>query len=230
MSVVSPSGPQPTTTSVAPQRRSKGPAALVAILILALGIATGAILGARHEDQHWRPLYDHAMTEVAHWKSSSEEWKSSSEDWQQSRKLIHSKLLSLQQRVAKSVGDLTNPHFVLWNSCIASGPATGCRLTPGHEYIGGVPDTFTYYVSFRSTVPVTVKIMSTSNFVCWESGNCPAHWVEWANRTNLKGGVFHDAEGCAGYIAVFSSTQSGTLYPDVSITRNPAPSATGACR
>lgn len=168
-----PVGPSPTTAPVAPQRRSKGPAAVVAIVIVALGRGTGAILGAHHEDQHWQPLYDHAMTEVAHWRSSSEKW-------QQSRKQIHSKLLSLQHRVAKSVGDLTNPHFVLWNSCVASGPATGCPLTPGREYVGGVPDTFTYYVSFRSTVPVTLKIMSTANFVCWESGNCSAHWVEWA--------------------------------------------------
>jgi hypothetical protein len=46
----------------------------------------------------------------------------------------------------------------------------------------------------------------------------------------LSGGVFHDAEGCAGYLAVFFSDQSGTLYPDVSIDRHPAAHSTGACR
>ncbi len=180
-----PVGPSPTTAPVAPQRRSKGPAAVVAIVIVALGRGTGAILGAHHEDQHWQPLYDHAMTEVAHWRSSSEKW-------QQSRKQIHSKLLSLQHRVAKSVGDLTNPHFVLWNSCVASGPATGCPLTPGREYVGGVPDTFTYYVSFRSTVPVTLKISpplissagraETARLTGWSGRSQGLFWITEGKR------------------------------------------------
>jgi hypothetical protein len=225
-----PAETSPTLNPLVPlRRRSKVPVAIVAVVILAAGTMTGAVLGARHAERHWRPLYDRAVTDYDRAVTEVGHWKSSSENWQQSRRQINEKLLSLQARISTSVGDLTNPHFVLWNSCGASGPATGCPLTPGHEYVGGVPDTFTYYVSFRSTVPVTVKIMSTSNFVCWESGNCTAHWVEWANRTNLKGGVFHDAEGCAGYIAVFTSTQPGILYPNISITRNPAPNATGAC-
>jgi hypothetical protein len=134
----------------------------------------------------------------------------------------------LQKRVANSVGSLDNPHFVLWNSCSALAP--GCQLAPGHEYVGGVPDTFTYNVSFRSTVPVTVWIMTTSNFVCWETGTCPWHAWGREKRTSLNGGEFHEAEGCAGYLAVFFSEQSGTLYPNVSIDRHPAAHATGACR
>ncbi len=43
----------------------------------------------------------------------------------------------------------------------------------------------------------------------------------WSNVTNLNNDVIHAAEGCAGYFAIFSSKQAGTLYPDVSITRNP---------
>jgi hypothetical protein len=197
-----------------------------AVIVLTGSISAAAVLGVRHgvqtEHDYWTPRYDRAITQVAHWKSESQQWQESSDQYQ-------SQLQDLQKRIKESVGDLNNPHFVLWNSC-GFGPSGGCLLRPGYEYVGGVPDTFTYYVSFRSTVPVTVKIMSSSDFVCWESGNCPARWVQWKNLTHLEGGVFHDAEGCAGYFAIFSSQQAGILYPDVSIVRNPSSHPTGACR
>lgn len=117
-----------------------------------------------------------------------------------------------------------------WNAC--DGGKTGCPLTPGRYYVGGVPDTFTYYVSFRATVPVTVWIMTTRSFVCWETRQCA--WQEgavgWEPTTLLRNGIFEDAEGCAGYLAVFLSDRPGTLYPNVEIERNPAPRPTGACR
>jgi hypothetical protein len=137
-------------------------------------------------------------------------------------------LTSLRDQISSSVGDLNNPRFVLWNSCGAD--TDGCPLKPGFEYVGGVPDTFTYYVNFRATVPVTVRIMSTEDFVCRESGACSANSVGWDDQTSLANGVFHDAEGCAGYLAVFTSDEHGTLYPDIRITRNPAPAPTGTCR
>lgn len=202
--------------------RRRLPVVFAAIVSLVASTGAGAFLGARHEDNHWTPLYNGAVREVAHSKSDSLKW-------QQSTERYHGQLQDLQTKITASVGDLTNPHFVLWNSCGAAGPAAGCPLTPGYEYVGGAPDTFTYYVSFRSTVPVTVRIMTTHDYVCWKTGYCAAHWVGWQDLTSLHNGVFHDAEGCAGYLAVFTSKQAGTLYPDVSITRNPAPEATGAC-
>ncbi len=135
---------------------------------------------------------------------------------------------SIRGRIDTSVGDLQSPRFVLWDTC--DGTSHECPLTPGWVYVGGVPDTFTYHVNFRATVPVTVRIMSTGDYVCWATGTCRAHWVGWDNRTSLSGGVFHDAEGCAGYLAVFTADQYGTLYPDIRITRNPAPVGTGVCR
>jgi hypothetical protein len=137
-------------------------------------------------------------------------------------------LQNLRSKIKSSVGNIERPHFVLWNSCGAADPGAGCSLTPGYEYVGGVPDTFTYFVKFHSTVPVTVWIMSPSNFVCWETHTCPWHGVGWESRTHVNG-VFHDAEGCAGYISVFVSDEAGTLYPKVSITRNPAAEPTGVC-
>jgi hypothetical protein len=204
--------------------------ALVAIVVLAAGASLGALLGAQHEDHHWAPLYNQAVTEVAHWKSDSQTWHKTSQGYLQSSQTYQGQLQDLQAKIGASVGDLNNPSFVLWNSCGAGGPAAGCSLTPGYEYIAGVPDTFTYFVNFRSTVPVTVWIMSSSNFVCWETHLCAWKAVGWQNQTDLQNGVFHTAEGCAGYFAVFFSAQSGTLYPDVRITRHPAAHPTGVCR
>ncbi|HEY7281151.1 MAG TPA: hypothetical protein VID47_06095 [Actinomycetota bacterium] len=135
---------------------------------------------------------------------------------------------SLLGQIHSSVGDLHSPRFVLWDTC--DGSTHGCPLTPGWVYVGGVPDTFTYHVNFHSTVPVTVRIMSTGDYVCWSTGTCQAHWVGWDNRTKLTNGVFHDAEGCAAYLAVFTADQYGTFYPDIRITRNPAQIGTGVCR
>jgi hypothetical protein len=40
---------------------------------------------------------------------------------------------------------------------------------------------------------------------------------------------FHDAEGCADYLTVFTSAGAVTVTPDVSVTYKPADHATGAC-
>ena len=217
--------PRPEGSNPIRRRAAIIVASLAALII---GAVAGAGIGIRHEREHWTPLYNQAVTdyegataEVAQWKTASQQARQTSERYQ-------GRLEELQKRVSSSVGDLNHPHFVLWNSC-GAGPLAGCALQPGHEYVGGVPDTFTYNVSFRSTVPVAVRIMSSHNFVCWETKNCAWTYTWWSPRTHLTGGVFHLAEGCAGYIAVFSSDQSGVLYPNVSIDRHPADHLTGAC-
>jgi hypothetical protein len=204
------------------------------VLAVTTSTSAGAFLGIRHERGHWAPLYGKVVTEVAQLKSDSEQlrrnsnqYQASSDQYRQSRDKYQAQLQDLQKNVLAAVGDLDHPSFALWNDCGAAGPFAGCSLTPGHEYIGGVPDTFTYYVSFRSTVPVTVWIMTSANFVCWETHYCAWRAVGWENRTRLDNGVFHAAEGCAGYFAVFFSNQAGTLYPDVRITRKPAAHPTG---
>ena len=211
-----PASAEEPATGRKPERlnwRRKAIILAVMVGLMASAAVGGAFLGARREVNHWRPLYTQAMSQVALSQTSSHEYQGQLED--------------LQGKITSSVGSLDNPHFVLWNSC-GLDTAAGCPLTPGYEYVGGVPDTFTYDLSFRSTVPVTVRIMTTHDYVCWKSGYCAAHGVWWQDLTSLHD-VFHDAEGCAGYLAVFTSKQAGTLYPDVSITRNPAPDATGAC-
>ncbi|MDP9295790.1 MAG: hypothetical protein M3O88_03705 [Actinomycetota bacterium] len=191
-------------------------------LLLVAGAATaGAFFGIHHERDRWQPLYARTADQVVRWKADSARWQQRSDKYQ-------GLLKTLQTRVSTSVGDLASPHFVLWNSCTSAGPSAGCQLIPGHEYIGGVPDTFTYNLSFHADVPVTVWILSSQNFVCWETHTCAWHGIGWQSRTDLDA-VFHDAEGCAGYIAVFTSDQPGTLYPNVSVTRNAASQPTGVC-
>jgi hypothetical protein len=190
-------------------------------LLLVTGAATaGVYVGIHHERDHWQPLYRAAVMDVAHWRSASTNWRLRSQRYQ-------GLFEHLQSDVSSSVGDLQSPHFILWNSC-GAGPDAGCQLSPGHEWIGGVPDTFTYNLQFHADVPVTVWIFSSHDFVCHETGQCAANGLVWRDRTELSA-VFHAAEGCAGYIAVWTATQPGTLYPEVSVTRNAAPQPTGVC-
>jgi hypothetical protein len=195
--------------------------ALAAVVLAAASLTAGVFVGIHHERGHWQPLYRAAVRDATHWRSDSVRW-------QLRTKRYEDQLSSLQSDVSSTVGDLEAPHFVLWNSCGSQGPDAGCPLVPGKEYIGGVPDTFTYDLSFHSTVPVTVWILSSDAFVCRETGACPVNGLVWRDRTELDA-VFHGAEGCAGYIAVWEASEAGTLYPNVAVTRNPAPDATGVC-
>ena len=129
--------------------------------------------------------------------------------------------------------------------------ATGAR-------IGGVPDTFTYSPSYQATVPVGVFYLTLDQYVQFAdcSNNADAssriscvtgtyydvlrtsslvHDSEVYSCTPGSASCtffsydFHLAEGCASYLAVFFSTKAGTIYPDQTITYNPASVGTGAC-
>ncbi len=212
--------PRPT------RRRSKK---VLLVLMAFLFLGAGIVAGTLSRDTHWRPLYRSAMADAAHWEAQSQSWEQKSRTFQTSGEQTQEQLDDLETKIKSTVGSLDSPHFLLWNSC-GSAPTTGCPLTPGSHYVGGIPDTFTYHVAFRSTVPVTVRIMSIHDYVCWDTGLCPSHWVWWQNVTHLRDGVFQLSEGCGSYVSVITSEQSGTLYPHISATRDPASAPTGACR
>ncbi len=193
------------------------------------GVSIGMWLGARDERSRWEPLHERAVMEVERLKSELADQSEEAARFAGRWRALRNSIQRLQDQIEETVGSLDNPRFPLWNSC-GAGPEQGCPLTPGREYVGGVPDTFTYHLKFRATVPVTVRIMSTDDYVCWKTGLCSWRAVTWKDRTEVSDGVFHQAEGCAGYLAIFSSDRQGTLYPDVAIERNPAPRPTGACR
>jgi hypothetical protein len=99
---------------------------------------------------------------------------------------------------------------------------------------GTVPDTYDYYVSFTSTVPVTVYFLTFGQFVqfsvCNGDINCVSGYYDYLSAsTSQPNSVFKLAEGCAVYISIFVSSGSGVMYPNVAVASNPAPYLTGYC-
>lgn len=113
-------------------------------------------------------------------------------------------------------------------------------IPSANDYLdGGVPDTFTYHAKLTSTGPMSVVIMTFSQYAdaiqCVRRAGGNTHYCmhhsggqNWAEITSVNI-EFHDAEGCAGYVMVITAGSKVTITPDVSVTYNPAPHATGAC-
>ena len=99
---------------------------------------------------------------------------------------------------------------------------------------GSVPDTFDYYVSFTSTVNVTVYFFTMGQFVqfsvCNGDISCVSPYYDWIPpTTSLSTRIFTLGEGCADYLAIYVASGSGTMYPNVGVTQNHANTATGYC-
>jgi hypothetical protein len=142
---------------------------------------------------------------------------------------LASQNLALQNQVQKLKIQNANPTLEMWNSC--NGP---CNMSPGNWRVGGVPDTFDYNVSFTSTVPVTVYVLTFSQYV--QFANCTGQiscvtggYTQYGPTMSLRASVFTLAEGCSAYVAIFQSTTTGVINPDVSVTYNPSSTITGAC-
>jgi cell division protein FtsB len=128
----------------------------------------------------------------------------------------------------------THPTLSVWNSC--GGP---CTVTPTGPRAGGVPDTFTYDSSYTADSPVGMYFLTLSQYAqfatCASTGSaenqltCVSGTYSYFSPTTSLNGVFHLAEGCASYVAVYYSDSSTVMYPNVSVTYNPASSSTGAC-
>jgi len=111
--------------------------------------------------------------------------------------------------------------FVIWNAPV--------NVSAGYFLFETVPDTFDYHDNFTSTAPVDVFYFNSSQFIQWY-----AHQVISGNYTNFIGtknqsDTFKLAEGCGGYIVIYSFFTAGTIYPNVSATYNPAAKPTGSC-
>ncbi len=135
----------------------------------------------------------------------------------------------LQDQALRLRVQIANPTLVMWNSC-----GEPCYMNPGEWRAGGVPDTFDYNITFTSTVPVSVYILTFDQYV--QFANCSGQiacatgqYYQYGPTTSLQGIVFKLAEGCAGYVSVYRSSASGIIYPNVKLTYNPAPGPTGVC-
>ena len=142
-------------------------------------------------------------------------------------------LSTAQSDLAAVKAELAHPHLGIWN--------VGQTLQgPTYYLAAGVPDTFTYHLRLKSSGPMNVSIVSFDQFStavkCIENGVGNTNWcMHHSGAANSWLGVssvsfdFHQAEGCAAYMAVITAPGKVTITPDVSVTYNPATHATGTC-
>ena len=155
--------------------------------------------------------------------------------------ILQDQLRTTQTNLTASLGELArtkaqleHPQLLLWSS-----PQ---QIKDSSTYLaGGIPDTFTYHLVATSTGPMSVSILTLEDFAkalqCVDYGTGVTNWCmhhtghpinSWLGVTSVSYD-FHLAEGCADYLAVFTAASSVTVKPNVSVTYNPATTATGTC-
>jgi hypothetical protein len=142
-------------------------------------------------------------------------------------------LSTAQSDLAAARSQLEHPNLGIWN-------VSQTLQGPSYYLAAGVPDTFTYHLRLKSTGPMNVSILSFDQFStaikCVENGRGSTNYCMHHSGA-AKGflGVtsvsydFHLAEGCAAYMVVITAPSKVTVAPEVSVTNNPAPHATGTC-
>jgi len=143
------------------------------------------------------------------------------------------KLTASQAQVDSLSAELKHPTLGVWNV-----PMT---IHNSSEFLSStVPDTFTYHLKLKSSGPMSVSILSTSQFkdaiLCVNNGRGNTNWCMhhsgatkgWLGVTSVNED-FDLATGCAAYLAVITAPGQVTITPDVSVTYNPAAAPTGTC-
>lgn len=169
------------------------------------------------------------------------------QSWQQQANQLRQDNQSLRQQVLTAQTDasdaqaqikqlqaqLQHPKLGIWN--------VPEKIDDADHYLaGGIPDTFTYHLVATSTGPMNVSILTFEQFVagidCVDQGKgdtnyCLHHSGTVKSFLDIRSVSydFHLAEGCAGYMVVFTAPRPVTVNPDVSVTYNPAPTFTGEC-
>lgn len=139
---------------------------------------------------------------------------------------LESQISEDQQEISELQTGSQHPILPIWSSAET--------LHSGGWLEEGVPDAFDFYVSFNSTVPVTVYFLSFGQYVQFANsgGSISAvkgQYDHFPATTSLKKTIFTLAEGCGDYVSVFQSSASGVIYPKIIATYNPALSGTGVC-
>jgi hypothetical protein len=197
-----------------------------AALAVALLITAGG-LGMLYVDDTNFQNADRALT------SQNEQLTGQNQNLQAQLTVTQGKLTTSEAQVSSLTAELAHPTLGIWN---VPQTITG----PDYYLAAGVPDTFTYHLKLTSSGPMSVSILSIKQFgaavTCVQNGVADTDWcmhhsdsaVGWLTVTNVNSD-FHLAEGCAAYIAVITAAGRVTVTPDVSVTYNPAPRATGVC-
>jgi cell division protein FtsB len=156
-------------------------------------------------------------------------------------KQLQAQLVTTQTNLSATLSELAtvraeleHPSLTIWN--------VPQQIKDSDTYLaGGAPDTFTYHLRATSSGPMSVSILTLEDFAaalnCVTSGRAVTNWcmhhigtpvISWLDTTTVNYD-FHGAEGCADYVVVFTSARNITVTPNVGVTYNPAPTATGSC-
>jgi hypothetical protein len=199
---------------------------LTALLALAVLVASGG-LALLYNDEQSLQAANHALT------TDNESLQGMNLGLQAQLAQMQTSLAALQSSLTSLQAEVAHPHLGIWN--------VRQSLADNTEYLAaGVPDTFTYHLVLKSTGQVNVSIITLDQFAaaikCVENGVGPTNYCmhhsgavnSWLGVTSVDSD-FHLAEGCAGYVLVVTAPNKVTVTPDISVTYNPAPHATGTC-
>jgi len=148
-------------------------------------------------------------------------------------KATQTNLTATLGELAKTKAQLAHPQLTTWNAPV--------QIKDNMTYYASpIPDTFTLHLQATATGAMSVSILTLNQFVaargCVNPGGgstdyCMHHSgdvLSWIGQTSINYD-FHDAEGCADYLAVFTAPSAVTLTPNISVTYNPASKPTGVC-
>jgi hypothetical protein len=205
-----------------PRERRRWTAALAAaLLVTALGV------GLLYVDDTNNQSTINSLT------LANESLTGRSQNLQAALTITHNQLTASQAQVDSLSAELKHPTLGIWN--------VPMQIHDSTEYLSStVPDTFTYHLKLSSNGPMSVSILSTTQFkdavLCVNSGRGDTNWcMHHSGATHGFIGVtsvnydFILAEGCAAYLVVITAAGPITVTPDVSATYNPAAAATGSC-
>jgi hypothetical protein len=205
-----------------PRERRLWTAALaVALLVTAAG------LGILYVDDTGNQATVRSLT------TANESLTGRNQNLQDALTITHNQLTASQGQVDSLSTELKHPTLGVWNVPV--------QLHNSTEYLSStVPDTFTYHLKMTSSGPMSVSILSTTQFrdalICVYTGRGDTNWC--MHHSGAAYGVlgvtsvsydFNLAEGCAAYLAVITAAGPVTITPNVSVTYNPASAPTGSC-
>ncbi|HYB04436.1 MAG TPA: hypothetical protein VED17_08240 [Nitrososphaerales archaeon] len=138
--------------------------------------------------------------------------KTQSSSLQKAVSVLQNNLAELQNR---------STTFAIWNVPV--------NVSAGYFLFETVPDTFDYHDNFSSSVPINVYYFNSTQYVQWFTHKTISGNYLNFSSTERQSDTFKLAEGCGGYVVIYSFTTTGTIYPNVSATYNPASKPTGSC-
>lgn len=111
------------------------------------------------------------------------------------------------------------PVLAVWNVPVA--------ISSYSYLLFSVPDTFLVHMDVHAQYPITVYIMTYSQYSQF-AVNGKINYVQKYYGENISF-WFNESSGCAGYVGVITSSYSQTIYPNESLVYEPANAPTGIC-